>query len=100
MLSNQSQSYPSRDSSGLTVSSTGQEHRRPTNGTHERGAVPVLLDDAGSYRHQPRATATSYSACTDLAQRMPPGMPPSMTSTCPVIDSARQNMTTCAAMSS
>ena len=39
----------------------------------------------------------SDNACTDLAQRMLPGMPPSMTRTCPVIDAARQNMTICAA---
>ena len=35
----------------------------------------------------------SGNACTDPAQRMPPDMPPSMTRTYPVIDSARQNMT-------
>ena len=40
------------------------------------------------------------SASGDAAQCMPPGVPPSMTSTCPVIDSARQNMTTYALMSS
>ena len=39
----------------------------------------------------------SGNACTDPAQRMPPDMPPSMTRTCPVIDSAWQNMTTWAA---
>jgi hypothetical protein len=40
----------------------------------------------------------SDNAGTDLAQRIPPGMPPSMTRTSPVIDAARQNMTTCAAI--
>ena len=39
------------------------------------------------------------NAWGDVAQCMPPGMPPSITSTCPVIDSARQNVTTCAAIS-
>ena len=38
------------------------------------------------------------NAWSDAAQCMPPGMPPSMTSTCPVTDSARQNMTTCSAI--
>jgi hypothetical protein len=37
--------------------------------------------------------------CPHSTQCMPPGMPPSMTSTCPVVDSARQNVTTCSAMS-
>jgi hypothetical protein len=40
-----------------------------------------------------------HQNCSHSIQCMPPGMPPSMTSTCPVIDFARQNVTTCSAIS-
>ena len=70
--------------------------------TKTRGnvAMPEALGASAAVGTSSRAAMTSGNACTDLAQRMPPGVPPSMTNTCPVIDSARQNMTTCAAMSS